>query len=314
MITARRSLPRMIRPSLLLAALLLLFAQIAAARPAVVLTTDFSLNNEAVGLCHGAILAVDADLAIVDLCHTIRPFDIRQASLALKRTDIFPSGTVFVTVVDPGVGTARGAVAVRTRGGRIHVAPDNGVLTEVIAREGVVQAARIDPKRVNPRWKPGTFDGRDLFSPAGALLAANGGTFERIGRPIPVSDLVRLPALEVKVTAGQGRITGHFIRSDEPYGNAWTDIGPDHLRQAGLELGDRLRLTFGDRTLELPFVTTFGEVPEGRPLAYLDSDGGLAFALNQGNFVKTHDWREGLEISVGRCASLSRVPGIHGVR
>lgn len=291
---------RRLEVPLLLCVLVLLVASSLQARPAVVLTTDFSLNNEAVGLCHGAILAIDSDLAIVDLCHTIRPFDVRQASLALKRTDIFPAGTVFVTVVDPGVGTQRGAVAVRTRGGRIHVAPDNGVLTEVIAGEGVIQAARIDPRLVNPRWRIGTFDGRDLFSPAGAILASKGGRLELIGRPIPVSDLVRLPALEVSVATANGRITGHFIRSDEPYGNAWTDITPAHLEKAGIKLGDTIRLSFPGNTISVPFVTTFGEVPEEKPLAYLNSDGALAFALNMGNFVRSFEWKEGLEITITR--------------
>ncbi|NLI80034.1 MAG: SAM-dependent chlorinase/fluorinase [Candidatus Riflebacteria bacterium] len=298
-------LPALALPTLLLACCLLTLAghaaqalSVPAAPGILVLASDFGLHNEAVGLCHGAALAVDPRLTIVDLCHTVRPFDVRQASLMLGRTDVFPAGTVFVAVVDPGVGTARGAIALRTRQGRLYVAPDNGLLTEVIARQGVEAAVRLDPRRVNPRWRRGTFDGRDLFSPAGALLASGKAGLATLGTALRPADLVRLPALKARVRAADGAIIGHFLRTDEPYGNAWTDVPARDLDRLGIRPGTMLEVEAKGQRLAVPFVEAFGDVPEGKPLAYLGSDGTLAFALNMGDFVRTQAWTEGLEITV----------------
>lgn len=267
-------------------------------RPIVVLTTDFGLENEAVGLCHGAILKVDPDIAIVDLCHNIKPFDIRGASLALKRTEGFPPNTVFVTVVDPGVGTNRAPVAIKTGKGHFHVAPDNGVLSDVIARQGVVWAFRIDPLKVNPRWKKGTFDGRDLFSPAGAVLASRNGDLTLLGRPMKKDDLVLLPNVKASTVISQGKILGAFIKNDRPYGNAWTNIEVPDLEKLGIRIGSRLQVHIDGKRIEMPLVTSFGEVPNGQPLAYLNSDDTLGFALNMGDFVTANRLQEGQEISV----------------
>ncbi len=132
------------------------------ARPVVVLLTDFGLENEAVGLCHGAILSVDTEIQIVDLSHQVRPFDVRQGSRILGRATKFPRGTVFVAVVDPGVGTDRGSVAVKTTRGFTFVAPNNGLLTDVIQSQGIESVYRIEERKVNAQWEAGTFDGRDL--------------------------------------------------------------------------------------------------------------------------------------------------------
>ncbi|MBF0545130.1 MAG: SAM-dependent chlorinase/fluorinase [Candidatus Riflebacteria bacterium] len=272
-------------------------------RPIVALTTDFGLDNEAVGLCHGAILRVDSTISIVDLCNQIKPFDIRQASLALKRTECFPAGTVFVTVVDPGVGTDRGAIAIKTREGFYFVAPNNGILTEVVSQQGVESAFLIDPLKVNPGWKQGTFDGRDLFSPAGAILASRHGDLHALGRPIKAEGITLLPPLAAKIDTSRGDILCHFIKTDRPYGNAWTDVSEKDLAKIGIKSGDTLRLEFDSIGLNVPFVRTFGNVPKGAPLAYLDSDGGLAFALNMKNFVDFYHWTEGRELVIKRVPS-----------
>lgn len=283
-----------------LTAAILLFGlgSVWADRPVVVLTTDYGLTNEAVGLCHGAILEIDSEIVIVDLCHAIRPFDVRQASAVLRRTERFPPGTVFVSVVDPGVGTDRRPLIVETRQHLLYIAPDNGLLTEVIRRQGLLKAWRLDPARVNSKWKPGTFDGRDLFCPAGALLASGKISPEGIGTPLHANDLVRLPTLRASVEDWKNRIKGHFIKSDEPFGNAWTDIRPADLAKLKIGAGARLLLKTPRLELEIPFVTTFGNVPAGKPLAYLNSDEGLSFALNLGNFVRTYGWEEGLEFTI----------------
>ncbi|MFZ2957165.1 MAG: SAM-dependent chlorinase/fluorinase [Candidatus Ozemobacteraceae bacterium] len=274
--------------------------QLALLKPIVVLTTDFDLDNEAVGLCHGAILSIDPTISIVDLCHKIKPFNIRQAGLALKRTECFPKGSVFVTVVDPGVGTDRGSVAIKTRKGLFYVAPNNGIVTEVVEQQGLENAVMLDPLRVNPDWKKGTFDGRDLFSPAGAILASNRGDLTAVGHAIPASEVVLLPTLKPQLAVSEGSLTGHYIKNDHPYGNAWTDITEKDLAEIGIKMGDSLFLEFDKEHLTIPFVTSFGNVPEGNLLAYLNSDTSLAFALNMGDFVDRYKWTEGREFRVSR--------------
>ncbi len=269
------------------------------ARPTVVLLTDFGLDNEAVGMCHGAALAVNPDVEVVDLCHNVDSYDIQLAALMLGGTTIFPRGTVFVAVVDPGVGTARRPVAIRTNRGLVYVGPDNGVLTAVIREQGVTQAVAIEPRRVNPRWEPGTFDGRDLFSPAGAILATT-GSLEAIGTPVAASDLVTIDIPRAAVDATAGSIAGIHLRTDEPYGNVWTNITRDDLSSAGLRMGGQLRVTVGKRAVEMPLVVSFGHVPKGRPLAYLCSGGNLALAINMGSFRDRYALKPGARITVAR--------------
>lgn len=272
------------------------------AHPVVALLTDFGLNTEAVGLCHGAILAVDPEIRIVDLCHNSEAYDILLGALMLRGTTVFPKGTVFVGVIDPGVGTKRRPVAIRTRQGYYYVAPDNGLLTWVIRDQGVEEAVVLDEKRINPRWEPGTFDGRDLFSPAGALLASSGGDLRRIGRPIKASDLVLLDTPDVKWDAVSGTLHGVYLRRDEPYGNVWTNITRDDLTSAGIRMGDSVRLLAEGVDVTAPLVVSFGHVPEGRPLAYFASNGSLAFALNMGNFSEKYGLKPGMKLRVMRGA------------
>lgn len=270
------------------------------ARPVVALLTDFGLATEAVGLCHGAILSVDSAIRIVDLCHSVEAYDILQGALMLRGTTAFPRGTVVVGVIDPGVGTERKPVAIRTGRGYYYVAPNNGLLTYVIRDQGVEEVVVLDERRINPEWNPGTFDGRDLFSPAGALLASTRGNLTRIGRLARVSDLVQLATPEVSFDAASGALRGVYLRRDEPYGNVWTNITRDDVTSAGLRMGDHLRLTGAGLDMTAPLVVSFGHVAEGKPLAYFASNGALAFALNMGNFSETHAMKPGMRITVVR--------------
>jgi hypothetical protein len=166
--------------------------------------------------------------------------------------------------------------------------------------QGVDQAVLIDPKLVNPKWEPGTFDGRDLFTPAGAKLAANGGRLGAIGAPVDAATLARLQIPRPVFDPATGAIRGQHLRTDEPYGNVWTNITRDELTSAGIRLGDTVQLSVGARRLEMPFVVSFGVVPEGSPLAYMNSSGNLAFALNMGDFRKVHAMAPGTTMTVSR--------------
>jgi len=189
---------------------------------------------------------------------------------------------VFVAVIDPGVGTSRKAIIVKTKKGQYFVLPDNGLVTPVIDRDGLESAHEI----TNTTWMltpaiSSTFHGRDIFSPAGAHLAA--GWDYTIAGP-QVTELVRLspktPAID-----GKG-ITGDIIGIDDPFGSLITNISGDDFRALGYAVGDKVSFQLNGKTLVLPFGKTFMDVSVGDPLLYLDSRGHIGIAVNQGNYSK----------------------------
>jgi len=148
-------------------------AQASAARPAVVFMTDFGTANDAVAICRAVIYGIAPDVRITDITHQVTPFSIEEASRFLYGvTPYYPEGTVFLVVVDPGVGTSRKAIAVKSKKGQYFILPDNGVITPVLDRDGLESAREI----TNQHWMiqaplSSTFHGRDIFSPAGEHLA-----------------------------------------------------------------------------------------------------------------------------------------------
>jgi len=255
--------------------------------PLIAFASDFGLENEAVAVCKGMMFSILPHARIVDLTHRIPPFDIWEGAIVLRESTTFPPGTVFVAVIDPGVGTQRKAVAVKTRRDFYYVAPDNGLLTWVVKEQGVDAAVEIAPRMVNPRWRPGTFDGRDLFSPAAAHLARTAGNLAAIGTPM---DAGRLTLLDIPgVRVGPSVIQGIVERADKPFGNVLTTVTARHVADAGIAFGDELQVTFGGGpSIRIPYVKTFSAVGAGYPLAYLDARARLAFAVNQGRFMERY--------------------------
>jgi S-adenosylmethionine hydrolase len=267
-----------------------------------VLGTDFGLKDGAVAAMKGVALGVDRGLVIHDLTHEIPPFDIWAGAYELGITTPFwPRGTVFVAVVDPGVGTERGAVVARTGTGQYVVGPDNGLLTIVAEEAGIEAVRRIDETkhRLPGSERSYTFHGRDLFAYAAAKLAAGAIAFEDVGPALP-GDVVRLPYAK---PAFEGGVASGMVPSlDRNFGNVWTNIGRDVFDRLGAARGDRLkvRVLKADAAVfegEVPFVNTFGDVPEGEPLLYFNSQDKVALAINYGDFAEKHgieagpDWR-----------------------
>lgn len=257
---------------------------------ALVLQTDFGLADGSVAAMKGVALGVDRQLVIHDLTHQIPPYDIREAALRLRQTmPWWPRGTVFVSVVDPGVGTDRRAVVARTRTGQYVVTPDNGTLTWVADFLGLEAIRIIDPGRHRLRGseQSHTFHGRDLFVVVGARLAAGQITLNEVGPPAdPVIVRLNLPA----ASRTRDGIRATVIGIDRPFGNVWTNIGSALLDSASVSTGDSVFVTLrrGARVLfrgTIPYASTFGAVDQGRPLAYLNSILDLSLALNQGDFA-----------------------------
>jgi S-adenosylmethionine hydrolase len=187
-------------------------------------------------------------------------------------------------VIDPGVGTERKAMIARSKRGQFFVLPDNGLLTLVADRQGLAGAREI----VNPRWmlasaRSSTFHGRDVFSPAAAHVA-HGADWTQAGPPIakPVRLDIRAAQLDGDV------IRGTVIATDGPYGNLLTDIDATLFLKLGWTRGDTVPVEIGGAKLEVPFARTFGDVPEGKPLLYVDSRARMGLALNLGNFAETN--------------------------
>ena len=261
-----------------------------ASQQALLLQTDFGLAEGSIAEMKGVAFSVDRNLKIFDLTHLIPPYDVWEAAVRLQQAAPFwPTGTVFVSIVDPGVGTARRAVVVRSKSGHFFVGPDNGTFTFVAERLGIDAVREIDEtvNRLVGSERSHTFHGRDIFAYTGARLAAGLIDFERVG-PLVAGSIVELPHRAAIVTGTVVR--GTILALDQPFGNVWTNIRVGVLDSAGVRLGDTLGVTIRSRGTvkfqgRLPFVKSFGAVGRDRPLAYLDSLLDLAFALNQASFA-----------------------------
>jgi S-adenosylmethionine hydrolase len=258
----------------------------AASRPAIVFMTDFGTANDAVAICKAVIIGIAPEARIMDITHQVTPFQIEESARFLAGVSpYYPAGTVFLAVVDPGVGTSRKAVIVKSKKGQYFVLPDNGLVTLVLDRDGLESAREI----TNPAWMiqasvSSTFHGRDIFSPAAAHLAS-GWDFTLVGPEVP--QLVRLTP-KVSITTDKG-IEGDIIGLDDPYGSLITDIPGDEFKKLGYSLGDKLIIQINKKPVTLPYVKTFMDVPVGDSLLYIDSRGRVGIANNEGNYAKKFD-------------------------
>jgi S-adenosylmethionine hydrolase len=257
-----------------------------ASRPTIVFMTDFGTANDAVAICKAVIIGIAPQVRIMDITHQVTPFQIEEGARFLSGvTPYYPAGTVFLVVVDPGVGTSRKAVMVKSKKGQFFILPDNGLMTLVLDRDGLESAREI----TNSAWMiqssvSSTFHGRDIFSPAAAHLAA-GWDFNLVGPEVP--QLVRLTP-KVSITTEKG-IEGDLIGLDDPYGSLITDIPGDDFKNLGYNLGDKLTILINKKPVTVPYVKTFMDVPVGDSLLYIDSRGRVGIANNEGNYAKKFD-------------------------
>jgi S-adenosylmethionine hydrolase len=269
----------------------------------VVFQSDFGLKDGAVSAMKGVAMGVSPELKLFDLTHEIPAYNIWEAAYRLQQTvPYWPAGTVFVSVVDPGVGTERKSVVLKTLTGQYIVTPDNGTLTLIAESLGIAEIRQID-EAVNRRkdsQKSYTFHGRDVYAYTGARLAAGMISFEQVGPLLP-KQVVAIPYQKALLEGGE--IKGTIAILDVQYGNIWTNISGDLFQQLHLTFGDLLHVVLyhsGVRVYEgeMPYSATFGAVPVGKPLAYLNSLLQLSFALNQDSFSSVYKIGSGNDWSV----------------
>ena len=259
----------------------------------VIFQTDFGTKDGAVSAMKGVASSVDASLKLYDLTHDIPAYNIWEAAYRLDQTVIYwPVGTVFVSVVDPGVGTTRKSVVVKTKSGHYIVTPDNGTLTLIAQSLGIDSIREID--EVNNRRKNSgasyTFHGRDVYAYTAARLAAKKISFEQVG------PIVNTPVVSIafqKASLQDNQLKGTIAILDIQYGNIWTNINQDYWKafqkithkknELIVEIYHQQKQVYKGN---MPFENTFGSVAVGKPLAYLNSLMNLSIALNQGSFAQ----------------------------
>jgi S-adenosylmethionine hydrolase len=297
----------MTRTHIVLVVFLACWSAVGMAAAPLVLLTDFGTRDGAVSAMKGVAYTVSPDLLISDLSHE-NPSIFDGAYRLYQAEQFWPANTVFVAVVDPGVGTERLSIVLKTRTGHYFVGPNNGLLSLVAERDGISELRQID-ERVNRR--PGsdeshTFHGRDVFAYTGARLASGVITFAQVGPALPASTLISIP---YRKPERQGdKVKGIIPVLDVQFGNVWTNIPKALFDELHIASGAsvHVRIFHNDQLVDdasAPYRRTFGEVPVGKPLVYVNSLLNLAVALNQGSYAAAHkidsgpDWF--IELSAG---------------
>jgi S-adenosyl-L-methionine hydrolase (adenosine-forming) len=300
--TQRRALPFLL---LAIAFFTLMFASaIAGAQSGkypqtIVFMTDFGVLDDSVAICRGVMYSIMPEVRIVDLTHEVTPFSILDGARFLYgATPYYPAGTVFVVVVDPGVGSTRKAIVAKSKRGQYFVLPDNGVITLVEQRDGIEAVHEI----TNTDWMIGTklsstFHGRDIFSPVGAHVA-RGEDWTKVGPEMAVGSLVRL---ELKAARMDDHgVTAEVIATDGPFGNLVTNLDGDDFLKLGYQRGQIVPVKVGGKEMKIKFVRTFSDVAVGETLLYIDSRGHLGLAVNQESFAAVYGVKPPVELFVPR--------------
>jgi S-adenosylmethionine hydrolase len=269
----------------------------------VVFQTDFGLKDGAVSAMKGVATGVDADLKLYDLTHEIPAYNIWEAAYRLQQTaPYWPAGTVFVSVVDPGVGTRRKSVVLKTKSGHYFVTPDNGTLT-LIAQSLGIESVREINEELNRRKNSGasyTFHGRDVYAYTGARLAAGVISIEQVGRELP-AEVVAIP-YQKAVYQGDS-IMGNIPILDIQYGNIWTNINDSIFKVLHVEPKEKVEVKINRNGIpvfnqDIEFVHTFGEVPRGNTLAYMNSLMNFSLAINMGSMADSFHINSGPEWNI----------------
>ncbi len=264
-------------------------------RKPLILQSDFGTADGAVSAMYGVAYGVDEDLLISDLTHEIPQYDIWEASYRLIQTvSYWPKGSVFVSVVDPGVGSTRRSIVVKTKGGQYIVSPDNGTLTHIKRITGLEEARVIDESvnRLPNSGESYTFHGRDIYAYTGARLASGVISFEEVGPEVETQSVIELPVVEA--TYDGEKVSGTIDVLDVRFGSLWTNISRELFLKLGVKHGNRVEISIENETRTLyknilVYAKSFADVYVGEPLVYVNSLDCMAVAINQGSFARAYN-------------------------
>lgn len=260
-----------------------------------VMQSDFGLGDGAVSAMYGVIQSVDRSIPIFDLTHDIPQYNIWEASYRLLQTVTYwPTDTIFVSVVDPGVGTDRQSIVAKTASNHYIVTPDNGTLTHINNNIGIVEVRTIDESlhRLPQSGASHTFHGRDIYAYTGAKLASKEITFKQIGPKVALQSIQRLPVSDAAIS--DHVLSGSIDILDVRFGNLWTNISLELFEQLDVKYGDTLDVTIETDTRKVykNFMTygrSFADISVGEPLVYVNSLDNLGVAINQGSFANAYN-------------------------
>lgn len=260
---------------------------------ALVFQSDFGLKDGAVSAMKGVAYGVSPEIDMFDLTHEIPAYDIWEAAYRLYQTaPYWPKGTVFVSVVDPGVGSDRKSVVMKTNSGHYFVTPDNGTLTLVAEQLGVAEIRIIDEtvNRLKNSDSSYTFHGRDVYAYTGARLASGTISFEKVGSKT-LKDVTRIKYQ--KAVFESGVIKGNIPVLDIQYGNVWTNIDRKTLAKLSAKIGDKLSVMIFNENKQIfngvvTLSNTFADVAVGENLGYMNSLGNFAVGVNQASFSEKY--------------------------
>ncbi len=269
-----------------------------------VFQSDFGTCDGAVSAMYGVAYCVDENLKVFDLTHEIPQFNIWEASYRLIQTvEFWPAGTVFVSVVDPGVGSSRKSVVALTTTGQYIVTPDNGTLTHIKRILGIKEVREIDESvnRLENSHESHTFHGRDVYAYTGARLASGTISYEEVGRLFDASNVLELPVFDAQLT--DTSIKGSIDVLDVRFGSAWTNIPRTLFSTFDIKHGEPVDVIIQNSTRVLYrnhviFMKSFADAYIGEPLVYVNSLDYMAIAINQGSFSKAYNIGTGTEWTI----------------
>lgn len=268
-----------------------------------VFQTDFGLDDGAISAMEGVSFGVSRDLNIRHLTHNIPQYNIFDASYRLYQAiNYWPEGTVFVSVVDPGVGSSRKSVVAKTVTGQYIVTPNNGTLTHINKFVGITELREISERtnRLENSELSYTFHGRDVYAYTGARLASDTIDMEGVGPKMDLDKVVQLELFGCQEI--ENGVRGQVDILDVRFGSLWTSIPYEEFKKCGFEFGDTVLVTIYNRdkiayTGQIVYGRSFADVPVSSPIIYMNSAYHIAVAINQGSFAKAYgigvgsDWK-----------------------
>ncbi len=268
-----------------------------------VFQTDFGLDDGAISAMEGVSFSVSRDLNIRHLTHNIPQYNIFDASYRLYQAiNYWPEGTVFVSVVDPGVGSSRKSVVAKTATNQYIVTPNNGTLTHINKFIGITELREIEEttNRLKNSELSYTFHGRDVYAYTGARLASDTITMEQVGPKLDLAEIVQLELFGCQTI--ENGVMGQIDILDVRFGSLWTSIPYEEFKKCDFKFGDNILVKIYNRdhivyTGTINYGKSFADVPVSTPIIYMNSAYHIAVAINQGSFAKAYgigvgsDWK-----------------------